>query len=130
MIVGIGHDLVHVPRLAKLLQRWDQRFLDRVFSPGEQAYCRKFHDPAPSFAARFAAKEAFYKALSGGRSLPLWFRDAEVVHHVGAALLLEMSPRAREIADAAGVRHVHVSLTHDGEFASAVVILEGDLVRG
>ena len=130
MIVGIGHDLVHVPRLAKLLQRWDQRFLDRVFSPGEQAYCRKFHDPAPSFAARFAAKEAFYKALSGGRSLPLWFRDAEVVHDVGAALRLEMSPRARELADAAGVRQVHVSLTHDGEFASAVVILEGDLVRG
>ena len=124
MILGVGHDLVHVPRLARLLQRWDQRFLDRVFSPAEQAYCRKFHDPAPSFAARFAAKEAFYKALSCGRSLPLWFRDAEVVHEVGAALRLEISPRAKELADTAGVRYMHLSLTHDGEYASAIVVLE------
>lgn len=124
MIVGIGHDLVHVPRLARLLQRWDQRFLDRVFSPGEQEYCRRFHDPAPSYAARFAAKEAFYKALAGGRSLPLWFRDAEVVHEVGAALRLELSERAKTIAAESGVRKVHLSLTHDGEYASAVVVLE------
>ena len=125
MIVGIGQDLVHVPRLARLLQRWDQRFLDRVFSPAEQAYCHRFHDPAPSYAARFAAKEAFYKALAGGRSLPLWFRDAEVVHDVNTALRLQMSDRARAIAEEAGVRTIHVSLTHDGEYASAVVLLEG-----
>jgi len=125
MIVGIGQDLVHVPRLARLLQRWDQRFLDRVFSPAEQLYCRRFHDPAPSFAARFAAKEAFYKALAGGRTLPLWFRDAEVVHDVNTALHLQMSDRARALAEKSGVRHVHVSLTHDGEYASAVVLLEG-----
>jgi holo-[acyl-carrier protein] synthase len=125
LIVGIGHDLVHVPRLARLLQRWDQRFLDRVFSAAEQRYCRRYHDPAPSFAARFAAKEAFYKAVSSGRSLPLWFRDAEVVHDVGAVLRLELSDRARRLCDEVGVARIHLSLTHDGEYASAFVVLEG-----
>jgi holo-[acyl-carrier protein] synthase len=124
MIVGIGCDLVHVPRVARLLQRWDQRFLDRVFSPAEQAYCRRFLDPAPSFAARFAAKEAFYKAISRGNTLSLWFRDAEVVHEVGRVLRLELSPRAQELASAAGVSRTHLTLTHDGEYAGAYVVLE------
>lgn len=125
MIIGIGHDLVHVPRVARLLARWDRRFLDRVFSPAEQAYCRRFVDPAPSFAARFAAKEAFYKALSRGKPLGLWFRDAEVVHDVGKALGLLLSERAAELAREAGVVQSHLSLTHDGDHASAFVVLEG-----
>lgn len=124
MIVGIGQDIVHVPRIARLLRRWDQRFVDRVFSPGEQVYCRRFRDPAPHLAARFAAKEAFYKALSSGRALPLWFRDAEVVHRHGQVLKLELSLRARELARQAGVSRSHVSLSHDGDYATACVVLE------
>lgn len=125
MILGIGHDLVFVPRIARLLEKWDQRFLRRIFSPGEQEYCQRFRHPAAHFAARFAAKEAFYKSLSHGRPLKLWFRDAEVVHQVNQELRLQLSPRAEEMAKQAGVTAVHLSLTHDGEYAAAYVVIEG-----
>lgn len=117
VILGVGHDLVHVPRLRRILDSRGQRFLDRCFSPEEQAYCFRFRDPAPHFAVRFAAKEAFYKAASRGRPIGLWFRDAEVV----AGPTLALSTRAGELV---GHARVHMSLTHDGDYASAVVVLE------
>jgi len=124
VILGIGQDLVHVPRMAALVGKWGQRFLDRVFTAGEQAYCRARQDPAPHLAARFAAKEAFYKAIARGRELPLYFRDAEVVHEPRAGLSLRLSEKAQRIAAEAGVGAVHLTLTHDGEYAAAVVVLE------
>lgn len=124
MILGIGHDLVHVPRFEAVLTKWGQRFLDRLFTSEEQRYCRDMHRPARHLAARFAAKEAFYKALSRGRQFPLGFLEAWVSHAPGVALQLELSPKARELADAQGVVATHLSLSHDGDYASAVVILE------
>jgi holo-[acyl-carrier protein] synthase len=125
MIIGIGHDIVFVPRMAEVIERWQQRVLDRVFSPGEQAYCHAHREHARHFAARFAAKEAFYKAASRGKPLPLRFRDAEVVHARGQELRLELSDRARDITRDLGIVAVHLSLSHDGEYASAFVVIEG-----
>jgi len=127
LIVGIGHDLVFIPRITEMLERWDQRFLDRIFSPGEQRYCAQFIAQVQPrhFAARFAAKEAFYKALSRGRTLGIWFRDMEVVHETGLSLRLGLSSKAQGAADTAGVEKVHLSLTHDGDYAGAFVVLEG-----
>ena len=63
---GIGVDLVRIPRMRDVIARWDERFLTRVFTDGEIAYCRGRRDPIPHFAARFAAKEAALKALGTG----------------------------------------------------------------
>jgi len=126
MILGVGHDLVHVPRVARLLARWQGRFLDRVFTAAELDYCLAL-TPAirpQRLAARLAAKEACYKALSQGRSLGIWFRDIEVVRDASRAPRLVLSPRAQGIADAAGVTALHLSLSHDGEYASAFVVLD------
>ncbi|MEK6608180.1 MAG: holo-ACP synthase [Myxococcota bacterium] len=124
MIVGVGHDLVHVPRIARMLARWGRRFLDRVFSRAEQRYCLAFAEPAAHFAARFAAKEALYKAVSRGRRVRLGFRDAQVVHEEGVTLALKLSPRGRALLARTGATDVHVTLSHDGEYASAVVMIE------
>jgi holo-[acyl-carrier protein] synthase len=120
VIVGVGQDLVHVPRLARIVERWDRRFLDRCFSAEEQTYCLRYRDPAPHFAARFAAKEAFYKALSRGRPMGIWFLDAEVVR--GPSLVF--SSRADRLVREERLTQVHLTMTHDGEYASAVVVLE------
>ncbi len=124
MIVGIGHDLVHLPRFTRVFTEWSERFVARVFTLPERTYCAAFHEPARHYAARFAAKEAFYKALMRGRQLPLGFHEAWVVM-AEDSLRLELGPRALELARAAGVRHTHVSLSHDGDYASAFVVLEG-----
>lgn len=124
MVLGIGHDLVHVPRMARVIARWDDAFLDKVFSRSEQAYCSRFADSAPHFAARFAAKEALYKALSRGRALGLGFGDVEV-RRVGPAPVLALSSRAQELLEQAHVVATHLSLSHEHEYASAFVILEG-----
>jgi len=81
----------------------------------------KYRDPAPHLAVRFAAKEAFYKALSRGRPMGIWFRDAEVVRGEDS-IMLALSRRAEALVE--GDTRIHLSLTHDGEYASAVVILE------
>lgn len=113
-----------MPRVARIVERWDRRFLDRCFSPDEQSYCLRYRDPAPHFAARFAAKEAFYKALSRGKPVGIWFRDAEVVRHDAGGPTLALSPRAERLAQEEGLTRIHLTLTHDGEYASAVVVLE------
>ena len=125
MIVGVGHDVVHIPRIAQVLQRWEQSYLDRIFSAEEQAYCRGFVDPSPHFAARFAAKEAFFKALSRGRPLRLGFQDAAVIHRRNQTLELTLSEQAQALVREAGVTGIQLSLSHDGEYASAFVVLEG-----
>src|SRR4051812_17065162 len=115
MIRGIGHDLVHVPRIADIIERWGLAFLRKVFSEAERAYCGERAAPAQHYAARFAAKEAFYKAVSGGRTLPLGFRDAELVHRPGNSFALEVSSKARTQMAALYATTIHVSVSHDGQ---------------
>jgi len=124
VILGIGHDIVHVPRFQAALDKWGQRFLDRLFTGEEQSYCRSMHSPARHYAARFAAKEAFYKALSRGKQLPLGFLEAWVSRSAHGELQLVLSPKSLTLAQAAGVVALHLSLSHDGEYASAFVVLE------
>ncbi|MBI5510966.1 MAG: holo-ACP synthase [Deltaproteobacteria bacterium] len=125
MIIGVGHDLVSTLRFARVAARFGQRFLDRIFIDDEQRYCRELANPTRHFAARFAAKEAFYKALSRGVPLRLGFRDVGVSHVRGASLKLWLSPVAAALAHDAGVVHTHLSLSHDGDYAAAMVVLEG-----
>ena len=120
---GIGIDLVNIPRLRDVIARWDDKFLRRVFTDAEIAYCRARRDPVPHFAARFAAKEAGMKALGTGLSLGVRWRDLGVRRDRGQAPRLLLHGRSREIGLARGGRAMLLALTHDGDYALAQTML-------
>jgi holo-[acyl-carrier protein] synthase len=125
-VVGIGVDLVRIPRIRRLMERWQARFLERVFTPEEVAYALRRHDPAEHLAARFAAKEATLKALGTGLSMGVRWREMEVRRARGERPTLVLSGRTAALGAALGVRRLHVSLTHDGDYALAQVLAEGE----
>ena len=125
-VIGIGVDLTQMPRLRRVVARWDERFLQRVFTEQEIAYCRRRRDPIPHFAARFAAKEATLKALGTGLRMGVNWRELEVHRERGEAPTMVLSGRCRAIAEAKGGRRVLLSLTHDGDYAMAQAMLIGD----
>ena len=120
---GIGVDLAQIARMRRAVERWDERFLRRVFTDAEIAYCRERRDPVPHFAARFAAKEAALKALGTGLALGIRWREVEVRRERGQAPTLALTGRCRELALARGAGAALVSLTHDGDYALAQVVL-------
>lgn len=125
-ITGLGVDLVSIPRMRTTIDRWQDRFVERVFTDTEIAYCRSRRDPAPHFAARFAAKEAGFKALGTGLSMGVHWRELEVQRERQEAPTLVLSGRAREIGLGKGGSRMLLSLTHEGEYAFAQAILVGD----
>ena len=122
MVVGIGIDLVEIARIRRALDRWQERFLRRVFTPGELDYCLRRRDPAEHLAARFAAKEATLKALGTGLSLGVRWREMEVRRARGERPSLVLTGRVRALGASRGVRALHLSLTHDGDYAMAQVL--------
>lgn len=125
MILGLGTDLIEIARIEASVRRFGNRFLDRVFTEAEIAYCqRKRVSAAESFAARFAAKEAGAKALGTGISRGIAWREIEVRRNPGEAPTLHWSGRAAERAASMGVRRASVSLTHSRSSAMAVVVVE------
>jgi holo-[acyl-carrier protein] synthase len=124
MIVGIGVDIVDIRRVRRVLEKQADRFLRRVYSLGEQDYCRAHHDPAPYFAARFAAKEALFKALGTGWAQGVTWQDAEVQRDEKGAPRMSLGGRALEVSTELGARTIHLSLSHSEDAAMAVVILE------
>jgi len=124
-IIGIGIDATEIPRIAEAIERYGERFLQRVFTEGEIAYCRRKRDFASSFAARFAAKEAAMKALGTGHSQGVFWRGIEVVRRQGPPslqmlgshggqdasaepLLTELAADPHRLGVPFGVRHQHV----------------------
>jgi holo-[acyl-carrier protein] synthase len=123
---GIGVDIVRIGRMRDVIARWDERFLRRVFTPGEIAYCRSRRDPVQHFAARFAAKEAGLKALGTGLRLGVNWRELEVRRERGQAPTLVLSGRSREIGRARGGERMLLALTHEGDYALAQAMLVDD----
>ena len=124
MIYGIGIDLVKVKRIAQALERWGERFQNKVFTPGEVRYCLQKKTPSPNFAARFAAKEAFVKALGIGIRRGVHWKDVEVERGPLGKPVLKIYGRAVEICQKERIEGLFLSLTHDGEYSGAVVVLE------
>jgi holo-[acyl-carrier protein] synthase len=124
VIVGLGLDVVEVARLRSVRERRGERFLNRVFTETEVAACLHRADPDPSFAARFAAKEAGMKALGTGWAKGVRWRDLEVVSAPGAAPRMALWGQAADKAEALRATVVHLSLSHDAGVAAAVVVLE------
>lgn len=123
-ITGLGVDIVEIERMAEALRR-RPRMKERLFSEEERAYCDKRNKPEIHYAMRFAAKEAVLKALGTGFS-GMRFRDVEVMRDERGRPVPKLSGRAAEVAEAAGVVEMHLSLsfTHSTAVASAVAITE------
>lgn len=126
MIVGSGIDLVEIERIQQSVDRYGARFLNRVFTPAEQAYCLRKRNAAESLAARFAAKEAGAKALGTGISQGVNWLEIEVVREPGGRPALAFHGRAAQRAARMGVRHAALSLTHSRTTAMASVVLEAE----
>jgi holo-[acyl-carrier protein] synthase len=124
MIVGTGIDIAEVPRVAEAIERYGQRFLQRIFTEGEIRYCESKANRVERYAARFAAKEAGMKALGTGWNHGVRWRDIEVRRQPGGRPTLEFHGKAGEFVTNMGVTNIALSLTHTAEEAMAQVILE------
>lgn len=122
-IVGTGTDLARIERFRKFLEPGN-KVLERVFNTEERAYALSMKDPAPHFAARFAAKEAFFKALGTGLRDGLAWQQVVVERDRLGCPSLRLSGRAEELLSERGGRTTHLSYSHDGDYAVATVILE------
>jgi holo-[acyl-carrier protein] synthase len=124
MIAGLGIDLEETARIRESIEKFGDHFLRRIFTEQEIAFCRGKVNEAERFAARFAAKEAAFKALQGEWSKGLKWVDFEVVITPCGAPVLLLHGKARDLAAEKGVVRSHVSFTHTREMVSAVVVLE------
>lgn len=122
MILGVGTDIVAIPRVAKVLQRFPQRFTDKILAPIEQ---RETMDAA-YVAKRFAAKEAALKALGTGLRGGIQWTDLQVLNDALGKPQLKLQGAAAELAAQRGVTQLHVSLSDERDYALAFVILEGE----
>lgn len=125
-IIGLGFDVTDIPRIARTYADYGERFLRRVFTEGEVAYCMRHRDPVPSLAARFAAKEAAMKALGTGHSRGVLWKDVEVLRESGPPQLRLHGGAARH-AERLHVERSLLTLTHSDSLAMAQVIMLGRL---
>ena len=124
MIVGTGIDIAEVARIRQSIERYGQRFLERIFTAGEIGYCDSKANRFERYAARFAAKEAAMKALGTGWNHGVRWRDCEVARLPGGRPTIQFHGKAAEFAAKLGARNAALSLSHTQEQAIAQVILE------
>ena len=126
MICGTGVDIAETSRIEQSLERHGERFTKKVFTAAEIAYCDKFKNRAERYAARFAAKEAAFKALGTGWRDGIRWRDVEVIHQPSGIPDLVLTGRAQEVARELRVTRMSVSISHSDRYVVAFVIFEGD----
>jgi holo-[acyl-carrier protein] synthase len=123
MILGTGIDIVEVERLAKVLERRDT-FIDRVFTPNEQAIASEIRDSSPFYAGRWAAKEAISKALGVGIGEHCGWQDMDIGRGARGEPVLALSGTAANTAEALGIARIHISISHELNYACASAIAE------
>ena len=130
MIIGLGSDIVDARRIAKVIARHGDRFLDRIFTPAERTKAESRANVAETYAKRFAAKEACSKALGTGFRCGVFWRDMGVVNLPGGRPTMTLTggalARLRAITPAGCEARIDVSLTDDGPTAQAIVIISAD----
>jgi holo-[acyl-carrier protein] synthase len=124
MIYGIGIDLVENDRLARIIAKWGDKFLQRVFSDGEITYCKKHVQASVNYGARFAAKESFLKALGIGLGMGVKLKEIEVVNDDKGKPDLVLWGEAKVQIEKRNIGKTHLSLTHTRSYATAIVLLE------
>jgi holo-[acyl-carrier protein] synthase len=120
MVDSLGIDLVEVKRIKNLMEKWGERFLHRVFTPGEITYCKSKNSPEQSFAARFAAKEAILKAMGTGLSQGIRWTSMEIVNDKNGSPSVKLGKRIKDII---GDKKILISMSHTKEYAVAQAIL-------
>ena len=123
-VVGVGIDIVENARIEHSLERFGERFLHRVFTAGEIAYCQSMKFPARHFAARFAAKEAVSKAFGTGIGKAMGWRDIDVHRHPSGQPFVVLEGGAKQLATERGVAAVWISLSHTDHHAAATIVIE------
>ncbi len=126
MIYGIGIDLVKIGRIERVIQRWGERFVNRVFTADEAHFCNRKVSPPSAFALRFAAKEAFSKAIGLGIRKGIKWSDVEVFNYPSGKPGLKLHGRSLEIVAKKGITGIHLSLSDEREYGVAMVVLERD----
>ncbi len=124
MIYGIGVDLIEIDRIKQAIERTGQRFIDRLYTEAEQAFCLTHHPPYACYAARFAAKEAFLKALGTGLRRGMRWRDIEVCPDQLRKPHLQLHGSLQERCATEGLGNMHLSLSHSSRYAVAQVVIE------
>lgn len=122
MIYGIGVDLIKVERMREAVERWGDKFLQRVFTEREIARCYKARDPHLSLAVRFAAKEALIKAV--GTTAGASFRDIEVLNDELGKPYITVTGKLKVFFEIKDIRAAHLSLSHEKDYGVASVVLE------
>lgn len=121
MTRGLGTDIIEIGRIEKVIARYGQKFLDRIFTPKEQAYCLKHKLSSRHFSGRFAAKEAVVKSLGTGISKEINWTDIEILNDIHGKPNVYISP---EIASQFGNPTILISISHCKEYATAVALLQ------
>ncbi|MFA5321664.1 MAG: holo-ACP synthase [Smithella sp.] len=124
MICGVGTDLVENSRLEKIIEKWGEKFLTRIFSIGEIEYCGRHANSSTHYGARFAAKESFLKALGIGLGVGVKLSDVEVINDEKGKPDLALHGEAKIQLEKRKITKVHLSLTHTRNYAAAIVVLE------
>ena len=124
MIYGVGIDLVENDRIEKIIQKWGEKFLCRVFSDREIEYCGRHAQAHIHYGARFAVKEAFLKAISLGLGRGVRLQEIEVVNEPSGQPTLMLYGGAQDFYQGAGLTSAYLSITHTKKYASALVLLE------
>jgi len=126
MVVGIGIDIVNIERIESMMARWGDLFLGRVFTEREIVWCQKRTRPPECFAIRFAAKEAFLKAIGRGLRNGIQWTDIEVENDPLGKPLFSFHRKAKEVLETQRVKKALLTLSHERFYAVAHVLLEGN----
>ena len=121
-IVGHGIDLIECGRIAKVLENHQERFLNRVLTPAEQARARQFKDPIPYIAGRWAAKEAILKMIGTGWRGQIAWTDMEILPNELGEPIVKLSGETARLSKEKGITRIHLSITHTEHYASASAI--------
>jgi holo-[acyl-carrier protein] synthase len=125
MIAGIGTDVVHIDRVRKVLDKFGDRFVNRILTPEERVRFDRTKAKANHLAKRFAAKEAFSKAIGSGIRSPFRWHSVTVGRDPKGKPILKPDPKMSAYLSSNGITRFHVSLTDDTDIAMAFVVLEG-----
>ncbi len=125
MVVGTGIDIVNIERIESMMARWGDLFLGRVFTEREIVWCQKRTRPPECFAIRFAAKEAFLKAIGRGLRNGIQWTDIEVENDPLGKPMFSFHRKAKEVCETLRIQSALLTLSHDRPFAVAHVLLEG-----
>ncbi len=125
MIKGTGIDIVNINRINRIIDKWQDRFLKKIYTKAERAYCEKKGRPGQHYAARFAAKEALLKMLGTGLRQVQWSEIEITNNHLGEPQV-KLKGKAAELAQKKEIKEIHISLSHEKDYTVAHVIGEGD----